>query len=364
LEPDASSFLCQLAVNVKKILGKPNLWLLRVRLYSQGEDNKTKKVQFHGTRAEAEKRWVELRDELKNGFTNAKGEELKVFGDVLNLYRKKSEQFSESHQSRFNQLLNDLGNAPLELFVERLEDHIELRRTTPSKTGRPLANASVNRLMQMVKAAFNVAVEMELIEKSPINRTRFKKLKEVSRDRSLTPEEKIKLLDTLVIEAPHLYPMIRYAMLVPCRKSELINMRKTDLDLVAKAIRVRNGTTKNDEGIWKPIPTEMLDYFQTLPADCPYMFYRLEKDGYHSLGDFKNAWKRCLRLAGISDFRHHDLRHISASDMVDNGTPEQIVMQVAGWKTNMLRTYYHKAGKKALSLVNFGAGTGHRPDRV
>jgi integrase len=80
------------------------------------------------------------------------------------------------------------------------------------------------------------------------------------------------------------------------------------------------------------------------------------------LGDFKTAWKRCLRLAGIRDFHFHDTRHISASNLLDNGTPEQVVMQVAGWKTNMLRTYYHRSGKKALDLVRFPSMTGHRPD--
>jgi hypothetical protein len=46
--------------------------------------------------------------------------------------------------------------------------------------------------------------------------------------------------------------------------------------------------------------------------------------------------------------------HISATNMVDNGTPEQVVMSVAGWKTNMLRTYYSRGDKKALGLVRFG----------
>jgi hypothetical protein len=40
--------------------------------------------------------------------------------------------------------------------------------------------------------------------------------------------------------------------------------------------------------------------------------------------------------------------------MVDNGTPEQVVMSAAGWKTNMLRTYYSRGDKKALGLVRFG----------
>jgi hypothetical protein len=41
---------------------------------------------------------------------------------------------------------------------------------------------------------------------------------------------------------------------------------------------------------------------------------------------------------------------------------KQVVMQVAVWKTNMLKTYYHKAGKQALGLVRFIPGGGYLVD--
>jgi integrase len=78
------------------------------------------------------------------------------------------------------------------------------------------------------------------------------------------------------------------------------------------------------------------------------------------LGDFKRAWNRCKRLAGISGLKFHDTRHISATELINNGTPEQVVMQVAGWKTNMLKNYYHRNPQKALELVRF---SGKREDQ-
>ena len=44
---------------------------------------------------------------------------------------------------------------------------------------------------------------------------------------------------------------------------------------------------------------------------------------------------------------------MAATALIDNGTPEQVVMTVANWKTNMLRTYYHREPKSALNLVRF-----------
>ena len=107
-------------------------------------------------------------------------------------------------------------------------------------------------------------------------------------------------------------------------------------------------------GIWKPIPPDMREYFRSIPAGCKYVFYRQDKKGnFHKLGEFKNAWISCLEKAGITNFRFHDTRHCSASALIDNGTPEQIVMSVAGWKTNMLRVYYHREPKRTLDMVCF-----------
>ena len=58
-------------------------------------------------------------------------------------------------------------------------------------------------------------------------------------------------------------------------------------------------------------------------------------------------------MAGIGDFHFHDLRHISATEMVDAGTPERVVREIANWKTDMLNRYYHLSSKRILESVQF-----------
>jgi len=84
-------------------------------------------------------------------------------------------------------------------------------------------------------------------------------------------------------------------------------MRREDLDLINNCIRVRNGTTKNDQGIWKPIPNNLISYFRNIPPESEYLFYRyvIKHKEYMPLGDFKTSWKRVRKLAGISDFVFH-----------------------------------------------------------
>jgi len=205
-----------------------------------------------------------------------------------------------------------------------------------------------------------MAVEAGFVAENPISKRRFPKFKEIPRDKVLTGEEEGRLLEIMAREAPHILPMVRFALQVPCRRSELVNMNRDDVNWFSNppSIRVRNGTTKSDQGMNKPIPPDLIGYFRSIPAGCPFLFYRMEKGVYKPLGDFKKAWTRCLHLAGIVGFRFHDTRHISASTMVDLGTPERVVMQIAGWLTPMLSDYYHRAGTNSLHLARFSSQRG------
>jgi len=87
-------------------------------------------------------------------------------------------------------------------------------------------------------------------------------------------------------------------LLVPCRKTELVSAKREQYNPFNGTIFIPD--SKADIPIHKPVPEEMKPYFKSIPADCPYLFFRLDKDGnYHSLGDFKKAWRFCLKKAQI-----------------------------------------------------------------
>jgi len=336
-----------------------NLYHIDAHVLRNGQEYR-KREMFNGTRAKAEDRYLQLKNELRDGVqTESSLTVAKTFGDVLRFYIDRNDVGRS--MSYFNSLLADLGEVSISLLHERFDKYLQLlKKSNVQRTGKPITNATTNRYLAWSKAALNFAVKHELIKDNPL--CRFDKLKEIPRDVILTDIDKRHLLNVIDKEAPHLSAIVRFALQVPCRKSELVNMKIDDLDLFNNVIRVHNGKTKNGAGIWKPIPPDMQSYFRTIPAESQYLFYRQEKDGYHGLGDFKNAWLRCLRIAGINDFRFHDTRHCSASALIDNGTPEQVVMSIAGWKTNMLRVYYNREPKKTLELVRFSPNPGHFMD--
>lgn len=343
-----------MGLNITKL--GPNRFFLNVRVRRPGGEDRIRET-FEGTKAAAEERYIQIRKQIKEG--QALRCRFETFGDLLRFYETRRGALPAKEKSLAAGLVRDLGNVSLPAFPGRLEDYLaHARRYPSSKTGRPLANGTINRILSLIRAAFNMAVSLEMMDRNPITKARFPKLKEIPRDATLSPDAVRTLLATMEQHAPHLLPVTRFALAVPCRRSELINMRREDLDLFNNAIRVRNGTTKNDAGIWKPIPPgDLLQYFRTLPAACPYLFFRKVGETFQSIGDFKRAWKTCLRLAGIGDYHFHDTRAQAATDLIDNGTPERVVMQIAGWKTDMLgRRYYNRDGKKALGLAKFSPG--------
>jgi len=75
--------------------------------------------------------------------------------------------------------------------------------------------------------------------------------------------------------------------------------------------------------------------------DCPFIFHR----GGQPIRVFRKSWNSaCQRALGIpgnrSGITPHDLRHIAATDLLDAGVAETIIMQIGGWETAaMFRRY-------------------------
>ena len=56
------------------------------------------------------------------------------------------------------------------------------------------------------------------------------------------------------------------------------------------------------------------------------------------------AWRNALKRAGIAEFRWHDLRHTSASWLIQNGMPLYDLQEMGDWKSAaMVRRYAHLA---------------------
>ena len=128
--------------------------------------------------------------------------------------------------------------------------------------------------------------------------------------------------------------------MLPCRISELTEARKDQYNSF-------NGTlyfpdSKAGIPIYRPV-LEMKDYFDSIPSGCPWLFFWIDHKGnFRKFNNIRKPFQYCVKKAGLTDVRIHDLRHCAATDLYAQGIPEREIMDLAGWKTPMLSTYRHK----------------------
>ncbi len=308
-----------------------------------------KRYTFTGSKRQANYKGAEMVRELE-----AKAEQesnhssLKSFKQCIQFYLSRNE-IKRNDMTYINRISEELGELSIDEIPKGLERLIQYLSRTRTRKGTFYSDATKNRYQQWTRAILNFAVKWDQIEKNPIKQ--IQKFKEVPRDKGLTTDEVERLLAAIEKHRPYLKAITLFALQIPCRVSELTNAKRVDCDMNSEQLRIRSGTTKNGIGISKPIPPNLIDYFKSIPIGCPWVFYREENGVYHQLKNFNKAWRFVCDVAGLQELRFHDLRHYSATQLINAGLSERQLMEVAGWKTNMLSTYYHRNSSVTTKAV-------------
>jgi integrase len=216
------------------------------------------------------------------------------------------------------------------------------------------APATVNRYLAALSHAFTVAVnEWQWLEASPMQGKRVPRLREPrGRVRFLSEEERPRLL--AACQASHnrfLYPVVLLALSTGARKQEILRLTWRDIDL--RRTQLTLPQTKNGEPRTLPLVGRALETVHTLARvrriDTPLLFPRA--DGRAPL-DVRYAFQQALRVADITDFRWHDLRHSAASYLAMNGASLVEIAEVLGHKTlQMVKRYAHLSEAHTAGVV-------------
>jgi len=338
-------------------------WRLDVRIKRDGKQYRIREP-FTGGRKAALARVHEIKKELADRAKEDTGSlTVGTFGEVLSFYLKRHTVAHSGHY--FTRLKSDLGEVPLSHLRDRFDRWLMLMGETKTKDGRVFSPASLNRYTAWAKAAINYGIKRGTI-RGPNPLLSFEKQRETPRDLPFSETDERNLLNAVDQRAPHLSALVRFALAVPVRVSEALAMQRGDVDLFNGCVRSRQGCMKGARmAATKPLPPDPLvqHHFRHLPADCEAVWYRTENGRNVPIRSFINAWRECVRAAGLPGFRFHDCRHVAVTRMLNAGTPAQVVAQIAGWtSTAMIRQYYKLDGAAALALVRFLPASG--PERV
>ena len=276
-------------------------------------------------------------------------------------YSKANKAWSSYRRDRFS--INKLasffkGKYLFEITSQMIEKYKATRL-------EKVAPATVNRELACLKHMFTKAIDWGFVKANPAKGV--KRLKE--------PPGRLRYLKTEEVEAllracsDNIRPIVVIALNTGMRKSEILNLKWSDVDLKNLKITVINA--KNNESRMIPINQtlyqELLELSQK--ANGEYVFSN--RDG-RPFKDIKKGFSSALKRAGIKDFRFHDLRHTFGSHLVMQGVGLRTVQQLMGHKEiRMTMRYSHLSPeyvqKAVESLDNLWTLYGHqnkneRPD--
>lgn len=216
---------------------------------------------------------------------------------------------------------------------------------------------TVQKDVSTLRALLNKAHREELLDRVPL----FPILKKFKpRTRWITQEEEELLVANA---APHLGPLIRFAVDTGGRRGELLGLQWQNVDM--KNRRIVFVQTKNGDDRHINLCERA---YQTLLSLDPKDFGPVFTYKGKGMKSVKTSFDKARLKSGLDDVRFHDLRHTFASRLVQGGVPLYDVMHMTGHKSlEMVQRYAHLAPEfqsksiKVLDQFSHNMGTVDKP---
>jgi len=246
-----------------------------------------------------------------------------------------------------------------------------MRPVTVKAPGGERSGADVNRAMAALSSALSFAVkELDWLEENPMKRVR-KFPESRGRVRYLSEAELPALLKTCrATTNQDLLLAVLLALSTGARQAEVMQLRWKQIDLKAKTALLID--TKNSERRMLPIVGEALELLKARAQAREQARERgsehgnvrkLEDDrlfpagprakNKNAVADLRAPWEAALKVAQITDFHWHDLRHTCASYMAMSGVSQVEMAKLLGHKTlAMTLRYTHLSPQRTIEVAD------------
>ena len=239
----------------------------------------------------------------------------------------------------------------IKLTTHRLKKwQTSLVRTTGDDEDTRKSKDSANRILNMAKAAFNLAFNAGVVADDKAWR-KLKAFKSVSSSRKvfLSDDQIKRLLD---VTEKQFHNLILAAIHTGARYGELCNVRAHDLDIVQGTIRLTGKTGSRDCYLSKA----GLAFFKLMAKDALPKALLLPKDNGHIWGKshahrFMQAAVVAAKLPAGTVF--YSLRHYHISKACLSGMPLPALAENCGTSTRMIEKHYAKfMGDDKRAMLN------------
>ena len=204
--------------------------------------------------------------------------------------------------------------------------------------------------MGVIKGIFDEALYDELIEKNPVSRIRLPKVTKCI-IHPFTPDEVNSILQTAQMVNYKNY--LNIAFFTGMRSGEIIGLKKEDIDLKNKILKIRRTRSRFGESTPKtressrdiPILDSLFPLVESLYNlhDHDYLFKTQYNEPYRDTNVFVDRyWKPSLESLGISYRRPYNTRHTYATNMLYRNlvTPVELAQLLGHSSTEMVFNVY------------------------
>jgi integrase len=216
------------------------------------------------------------------------------------------------------------------------------RLAATTRKGTTVAVATLNRELAALKRAFRLGIEQERIAHAPV----IKLLAEHNvREGFVEPGIFAEIVKHL--PAP-IDDVARFAYVTGWRKSEVLTLKWSDVDLEHRRIRLRREHSKNGEPRVLVLTGDLLALVRRRwearqhktkagVAISAWVFHRR----CERIVDFRDDWADACTAAKVPGLLFHDLRRSAVRNMMKSGQVDQAVaMKVSGHKTDSIFRRY------------------------
>ena len=227
-----------------------------------------------------------------------------------------------------------IGNKSLKLITAKdIEKFKQVRLKEVSPT-------TINIQFRTLKAAFNKALKLGLIEKNPFILSENLKVPR-KQPEYISKKDFRKLLTN--IQENDFKKLIIFAVLTMMRLNEILNLEFQDLDFTRRLIHVRNKKdfrVKNSKPRVIPMSNEIYSLLKNREGKSGFVF--TNREGKQLVSNsvsrkFKNYIIKC-KLSRTLHF--HSLRHTGASWLINENVPLYDVQQILGHSSPTVTQLY------------------------
>ncbi len=323
-----------------------NLKFVKGKWYVDFTFNKKRIRQFGGyTKEQARNTLAKMRIEKLDerlGYKKPKQSDIafdqfaREFIEIYSKQNKKSWKRDEVSLKSLNPFFK--GKTIQDIGSELVERYKARRKTQVSPS-------TVNRELALLKTMFNKAVEWGRLESSPLKNV--KKFKENNgRERILTDEETKRLIG---IANGHLKSILIIALNTGMRRGEILSLSWENVNLSKRCIHIEDSKSGKSRNV--PMNSLVVETLSVIPQDSEFVFFNPMTG--KPIKDVKTTFKKTCEKAKIKELRFHDLRHTSATKMIEIGVDLVTVSKILGHSSiQMTMRYAHPTPENMQRAVD------------